>query len=383
MEPQARIGIARLTKMAFDGIDLSSVRARLLQRCEEDADVAAAFMDLSVIDQLTGNSARGMQWQEEAMARCRTFRTAREEKASKRLLVYAAPLPMGDNTPIEFLLQRSDFEVLVHYPAKGVDVPAHDIGFCAVPADGAEAAAHYAFVAEVAAGTHRPVVNLPTSLVPVERDMLAAQLAGKAGVHAPAAARLSRADMAKFDPAGFPYVVRPVGSHAGDGLEKLATAEAVTDYLTRQDAEVFIVSEYVAYESPEDGLYRKYRVVFVEGRAYPCHMAIAAQWDVWYLNADMQDCAEKRAEEARFMAEFDTDFGARHAKAFESVVETVGFDYFGIDCAEDRDGRLVVFEADNALIVHDMDPHVIFPYKRAHMERIFTAFERMLMSRCA
>jgi len=42
----------------------------------------------------------------------------------------------------------------------------------------------------------------------------------------------------------------------------------------------------------------------------------------------------------------------------------------------------VVFEADNALIVHDMDSEVIFPYKQKHMRRIFAAFESMLLSNC-
>jgi hypothetical protein len=41
----------------------------------------------------------------------------------------------------------------------------------------------------------------------------------------------------------------------------------------------------------------------------------------------------------------------------------------------------VVFEADNALIVHDMDPHEVFPYKKPQMQKVFSAFAGMISSR--
>ncbi|MEJ1978546.1 MAG: hypothetical protein WDN49_22960 [Acetobacteraceae bacterium] len=42
----------------------------------------------------------------------------------------------------------------------------------------------------------------------------------------------------------------------------------------------------------------------------------------------------------------------------------IGLDYFSIDCSEDRDGRLLVFEADVAAIIHSMDPPDLYPYRR-------------------
>ena len=75
-------------------------------------------------------------------------------------------------------------------------------------------------------------------------------------------------------------------------------------------------------------------------------MAISSNWMVHYLNAGMTESAEKRAEEAQAMATFDAGFARRHAAAFEALHERLGFDYYSIDCAETRDGRLLVFEAD-------------------------------------
>ena len=84
----------------------------------------------------------------------------------------------------------------------------------------------------------------------------------------------------------------------------------------------------------EDRLFRKYRVVFVEGRPYACHMAIADRWDIWYLNAGMSNSAAKRLEEETFMRTFDSASLRRHQAALAGLAERIGLDYFTIDCAE-------------------------------------------------
>jgi hypothetical protein len=86
-------------------------------------------------------------------------------------------------------------------------------------------------------------------------------------------------------------------------------------------------------------------------------------------------------EEAAWMADFDSDFAARHADAFEALHRRIGLDYFAIDCAEMADGRLLLFEADVAMIVHSMDSEVVFPYKKQPMNALFSAFENALAAR--
>ncbi len=56
----------------------------------------------------------------------------------------------------------------------------------------------------------------------------------------------------------------------------------------------------------------------------------------------------------------------------------MGLEYFGIDCSIDREGRLVIFEADPAMLVHASDDPEMFGYKRSYAQRIFTAFEELL-----
>jgi hypothetical protein len=99
---------------------------------------------------------------------------------------------------------------------------------------------------------------------------------------------------------------------------------------------------------------------------------------IHYLNAGMTESAEKRAEEANFMATFDDEFAARHRIALESIAERAGLEYLPIDCSETSDGKLLVFESGTNMIVHSMDSPELFPYKPPQMQKVFAAFEAML-----
>jgi hypothetical protein len=127
-----------------------------------------------------------------------------------------------------------------------------------------------------------------------------------------------------------------------------------------------------------DGLFRKYRIAFVDGHPMACHMAMAESWMLHYFNAGMDQSAEKRAEELRWFDLFDTVFAARHRRAFEALCERVGLEYLVIDCAEAPTGELLVFEADTAMVVHAMDSPDLFPHKRRQMQRVFRAFQAMI-----
>ena len=161
------------------------------------------------------------------------------------------------------------------------------------------------------------------------------------------------------------------------GLQKLESASAIDAYLGEQADAEFYIAPFVDYSS-RDGQFRKCRVAIIDGRPFICHMAISRHWMIHYLNADMKNDPVKREEEARFMASFDDDFAVRHAAAFAAIAERTGLEYLPIDCAETRDGKLLVFEVGPGMIVHSMDPPDLFPYKRPQMEKVFKAFHAML-----
>ncbi len=394
MEPQPRVGVAALTQVAFDGGDLNLLRDKLMEQCRVNPVSAGALMDLSVIEQLEGKSAQGLALQSMALETCQSFLTYKTPPGPITLLVYAAPIHMGGNTPVEFLLPQGEINIVTYFVTDQPtsDLPPHDVAFCAAPADAHDADVFFDKVRKISAASAAPVLNLPDVLVKPERDILPGLFERTKGLRIPKTLRIGAADLEKalndqtektvFGDVGiYPYVVRPVGSHAGFGLAKIENRAEFLKYLSQRTEEQYFVGEFIHYASRSDRQFRKYRIVLIDGQAYPCHMAISEQWNVWYMNADMQRTKAKRREEAAFMTQFGDAFGAKHATALGALCDGMGLDYFGLDCAEDENGDLVVFEVDNALIVHDMDCRATYPYKACHMQRIFDGFQEMVLSR--
>ncbi len=390
--PATRIGLAKLTKMAFDGANFAPLRSRLLADVRRDPSNTPALMDLSLIAQLSGDPHSGASLQSRALVQEVVYRSPCATKSPRlRLLAFAAPVDIGGNTPVEFLLEDSDVELQTLYIAPGLalpdPLPDHDIAIVTVP-DSVETRPMLDAIEQFAPNWPRPILNRPQTIKGLDRDRLYHALRDVPGVEIPMTARVSRAELADIalsdvilrdvlDDGAYPLIVRPAGSHAGKGLEKLDTPAEIDTYLADHAEPDFFVSRYVDY-CDADELFRKYRVVVIDGHPYACHMAVCAEWKVWYLNADMAQSAAKRAEEERFMVRFQEEFGCRHRDAFAGITERLGLDYFALDCAETRDGKLLVFEADNAAIVHNMDPPAIFPYKDAQMRKVFDAFIAML-----
>jgi hypothetical protein len=390
-----RVGMARLAKMAFDGKDLRPMWRNLIAKLIDGTAEAGEGLDLSLIAQLLGDKQAGLAIQHEILASHQLFRSPCATKQPRlRVLALAAATDMGSNTPIEFLLEESGIELLMLYVIPGVDLPAplpdHDIAIV-IASDSEDCRDALRKIDKAAARWPRPLLNPPELVCNLDRDKLHQLLRGIEGLVIPATVAVTRAQMADVARSGLsfadiaaelalPVIVRPRGSHAGVGLAKLDDRAAIDRYLAARNEQEFFVSRFVNYAS-EDGLFRKYRVVLVDGRPYACHMAIADRWDIWYLNAGMSDNAAKRLEEETFMRTFDFGFARRHQSALAGLADRIGLDYFTIDCAETTDGSLLIFEADNTAVVHNMDPPSVFPYKAPHMRKIFDAFAAMLYLR--
>ena len=84
--------------------------------------------------------------------------------------------------------------------------------------------------------------------------------------------------------------------------------------MQRVEAEQFFVANFIDYASA-DGLFRKFRVVQIDGRAFVCHMGISEHWMVHYPYDEMKADAGRRQEEAAMMASFDDAFAVRNRDA--------------------------------------------------------------------
>jgi len=389
---RARLGVARLTRMAFAGTDLRPLWHELMNKASDDASGAGMGMDLSAISQLLGDKPTGLAIQKEMLALWQVFASPCPAKPRLKVLALAGESDIGGNTPLEFLLEGSGIALATYYVVPGVATPVlpdHDVAIVVAEPGHPSLPA----IESLLANWPRPVLNHPRRLAVLARDQLCRGLGGVAGLEIPETARVTRAALAGLAAeelalaqiladGRFPLIIRPLGSHAGFGLARLEDRGELAAYLGGRGESEFFLSRFVDYSSA-DGWFRKYRLVLIDGQAFPCHMAICEEWKAWYLNADMALSASNRQEEAAFMREFDCGFGLRHAAALGEVGRRIGLDYVTVDCAETKNGELLIFEADHTAIVHDMDPPSVYPYKPGQMSKIFQAAQAMFIRQAA
>ncbi len=389
--PPRIAGLAPLAHRIFRGENLGHLRLQLEARVAEEPSDAAAWLDLGTLHELLFYVDDGIECQAKALALQKVFRVpAATETAGLRLLMFVGPGDIMANVPAQFLLVGSDVSLDLAFVEPGLplpDLPAHDLALIGI----GESDTNRPLLEQLRrdlAGHPVPVLLDPARIQALSRERLWRLLEGVPGLLIPPTVRTSiehlmelaagRKPLEELLPGGvFPILLRPMDSHGGKGLARLAGPAEVEAYLQQTPGEAFYISRFIDYRG-HDGLHRKLRIALIDGKAYGCHMAVAEHWMLHYLNAGMDKDPAKREEEARHFATFDADFAVRHASALEGLCARAGLEYFAIDCAETRDGELLIFEADTAMIVHDMDPPALYPYKGPQMQRVFKAFRDML-----
>jgi hypothetical protein len=382
----AVLGMATLMRQAFLGENLAPLGAVLLKRIEAHPDDANALLDCSTILLLMGDTALGLAMQARALAAQTSYLLPGPGAAAGlKLLVIMGPGALMWNTPVEFLTEGSDVQVellfLTPEAEWSLDISDHDVLLVAV-AESEENKPLLARLALFLAEWPRPVLNAPERIAALTREQVSLNLQGVTGVAIPPTVKVSRATLDNIDGGAlaeqvFPIILRPVDSHAGLNLDKMASRDDVAAYLGRVAGDAFYLSRFVDYASA-DGLYRKYRIALIGGRPFLSHLAISSHWMIHYLNAGMRDSADKRAEEAECMAGFDDGFARRHGAALQQIAERLGLPYLQLDCAETLAGDLLIFEAGSAMVIHNMDEVSLFPYKRAAMNKLFAGFRQLL-----
>jgi hypothetical protein len=335
-------------------------------------------MDRSWLFSLNFSPYQAGVFQRQALEQNAVFRV-RGERQALRLLALCAPGDLMVNAPLDFLAPEAGTRLDLVFIRPGAGLPAgipeHDV---AIVAASESAPAVLRDLVPIFDAWRGPILNDPSRVLPMSRDWLAAELNGLPGVAIAPTAIVSRAALPDLD--GFPLLLRPIGSHAGQGLAKAEETTDIAAFLKTTAGDAFYVSGFIDYRGA-NGWYAKYRIAFVDGVPFLCHMASSEHWMVHYLNAGMDGNEAKRVAEQHAMENFDSGFARRHRVALAAVARVIGLDYFSIDCAESPDGRLLVFEADVAAIIHSMDPPDLYPYKRAAMARCYQAFGAMLRAR--
>lgn len=388
-------GLANLMSRVYHGEDLTNLGMELVALGNQGD--AQALLDLSILLQLQGQQDLGVTVQQQALALQQHYYLEPPVQRDKlRLLAIVAPGNLMTNTPLEFIAEGAGFQMQLFYVDPALPFPAqipdHDLAIVAL-SELDRNLNNLDYIDSWISQWPRPVLNQPKPVSILGRDLICHQLQNLSNIEMPITIRVSREilhNVADGNPpleelivdGNMPVIIRPVDSHAGKGLEKLDQPSALKDYLSRHPDAEFFVSRFVDYRS-QDNQFRKYRVVMIDGEPELAHMAVSDHWMVHYGNAGMEQSAAKRFEEAGVMANFKQGFALRHHDALKTLHEIVGLDYFGIDCSETCDGKLLIFEVGASLNIHAMDSSELYPYKKPQMQRIFNQFLMMLRHKAA
>lgn len=234
-------------------------------------------------------------------------------------------------------------------------------------------------IREVLKNGDTPVVNPPELIFRTTREQTYAHLNGLDGLTVPSTVRIAPREVAEVpgmvEESGltYPYIFRSAGEHGGGGMV-LVESEADLPKLERFafDGRDFYVIAFHDFRD-DDGYYRKYRLVVIDGKVFPRHLIVSTSW-----NIHSQTRAELMDKEPRYQKE-EIAFLQRPPDKLEvtcrRIHEKMPLDFFGIDCHLDAEGNMFIFELNTCMRIIAGQP---LSYQKAALEAIITAFGDML-----
>lgn len=201
-------------------------------------------------------------------------------------------------------------------------------------------------VARLERETGLPTVNPSRVIETTTRPAMARRIGRADGVRAPHCTLFEAGSGSLVEHVAatghrYPVLLRPAGSHGSTGLVRagddtdVAAAAAAVGTCT--------VTDFVDFRS-EDGLWRKYRMVYAGGTLFRRHLLVDQQWNVVgnsrFFMHERALLDEEREWLGRPVAPAADSIDARVRELFE----TMELDFGVIDYALLPDGDLVVFE---------------------------------------
>jgi Tetratricopeptide repeat len=302
------------------------------------------------------------------------------------LLISAA----GGNVPTSTLLDDRQFRTTVlvaDYADPTVPLAHHDLVFNSIGdadlcREGLESACR------LVERTDRPVINDPRAVLRTGRASNAERLRALPNVIVPRVVGVSRRLLAGAEAQAavsangfsFPFLLRAPGFHTGRHFVRVENVRALTAAAARFPGdEVWLIDQLDARDEKE--LYRKLRVMIIDRKIYPLHLAISRHWKVHYFKADMGDSPENRCVDAAFLDDVASFIGPRGMSALERINAELDLDYGGIDFAVNANGDILLFEANATMVMVPLSGDQKWDYWRPAFDAVFAAIRGMLMDR--
>jgi hypothetical protein len=296
----------------------------------------------------------------------------------------------GGNIPTSTLLDDRTFQTTVlvtEYADAKTPLPPHDLVFNSIGdadlcEEGLEAACR------LLQRTDRPVINQPRAVLKTGRAANVERLRGLPNVIVPRVVTMPRAVLTNAAASAavaakdfsFPFLVRTPGFHTGRHFVRVENlSELVAAVAQFPGDDVCLIDQLDARDA--DGFYRKLRVMIIDRKIYPLHLAISRHWKIHYFKADMAHSAENRGVDQAFLDDMPRFIGARGMAALERINATLDLDYAGIDFAVNAGGDILFFEANATMVMVPLSADPKWDYRRLAFDAVFTAVRAMLLAR--
>ncbi|MGA2395107.1 MAG: tetratricopeptide repeat protein [Candidatus Lustribacter sp.] len=383
--PRAPVAHVNLGQALLDQGEVVSAEAQFEAALAIDPEFVAANRGLALLYEARGDDERAQRQLERAF-----------EKQAAWTLPYTGTAPplrvlllvsgRGADVVTHPFLDDRVMQTTMFVPdgfRNGTVLPEHDVVFNSI-GDADRARSSLERARALIAQSPAAVINSPQSVLATARDRTAERLAGIDGTLVPRTERWARNDVVpeKLAQRGwtFPLLLRAPGYQAGRHFERVDEPAGLAAAVARLPGKELFVIAFADLRAT-DGSVRKYRVLFIDGKLYPVHLAIGQAWKVHYFSADMTERADYRAEEARFLGDCGAVLGTRAMTALAEIGLALGLDYGGIDFGIDAAGNVVVFEANATMAVYLPPAGEMFAYRRPAYGAVVAAVRAMIGDR--
>jgi tetratricopeptide (TPR) repeat protein len=383
--PLSTIAHVNLARALFEQGEIASAEAQYTAALALDRDFFAAHQGLALLYEGIGDSPRAEACLERAF-----------EKRASWTLPYAGTAPPlrvlllvsargGDIVTHPFLDDRI-VQTTMFVPEgfrAGTPLPPHDVVFNGI-GDADRCRKSLERVRAMLDSSTARVINDPDCVLATGRAATPGRLGAIPGVAVPRTESIARRWITAESLADrgwdYPLLLRAPGYQAGRYFERVNGPVELESALSRVPGEELFVIAFHNTRSA-DGCVRKYRVLFVDGRPLPVHLAISNEWKVHYFSADMTGRADHRAEEARYLADMRGVLGPQALAALEEIGRVLGLDYGGVDFGIDAAGKVVVFEANATMAVYLPAAGEEWAYRRPAYDAVIAAVRKLIADR--
>ncbi len=387
--PQNPTALVNLAGQLLDDGHPADAREAYEAALKIDPERAEAHQGLArTLAAMGDDAAAAPHWHKGFAAHSMVSRPYRGRGNPVRILLLVSV--RGGNIPTQLLLDDRIFAVSALYAEfhdPSVPLPEHDVVFNAI-GDADLCGEGLAAARAISARSRAPLINNPDAALRTGRAENAKRLGGLEDVVAPRVELFSKSALcgsgaqSLLSEAGleFPLLLRAPGFHTGQHFERVECADDLVAAAGKMPAENVLAIQYLD-AAGSDGLARKYRVMIVDGKFYPLHLAASQAWKVHYFTSDMAARPELRREEQGFLSDMPSALGPRAMAALARIRDTLGLDYAGVDFARAPDGRLLLFEANATMTILPPDGNPMWDYRRPAITRTLEAARNLLTAR--